>query len=778
LRRSESQRGEAELAALFQSYERALQVDREVAREILLGFFDRLAAAAASWRPDPAAILAARAAAASVAERADAGGGGGSGRAQLHLVKGCSGGHPRALLAAAVECLEQAPRELLLAAAAPGLEAGGWAQQGTEGETAGSPAEPVEGAGPSGSASSRQLALAGGLPALRALRVLLRSQHNRAVLAGLGLLPALCALARQLAQKLQAAAGVLALRSGDALPPLAGTSSGAGSSPVSPSSQPALGAGRQGDGPLEALLLLLQAALAAAQAYAQHEADHQQRAALLAARGASKAASHAAQAAAQAAAAAAAGAAAGAASAAAVAPLLEQGLVLLCCELLPVVVQVRLRLGEGASPQRPPQQQQQQQQQRARVLAAAAALERRALLCLLAMLAASPVPAATALVQQRGGRGMELVVGCLGWPLAPAAQQLPPSAAAGAGDPGDYQPVGGSSLADAHARVWRGGGLRPAAQELQVQLLALRALGAALRSGAGAGPACLRRAQQLGCLPRLTQLLQWAALTFDDAGSCLGTSGDDDAGSSPGAVPPPGSPGGGAAGGSELAQLFAVLWSWLAGVGGAAAAALPPAVLAAVLAAFRPLDEPPGAAGSKDEAAPAGSAPGDPARMRRSPSPTAAEQPLELSAAVAASAHTTAPRDFHERALAALRGVPGAAGCGCALQQQAALLAARLLGREARLAPLLPPAACPQPDGQHLQAGGWSGGGGLQSSGGGWAAGPGAGGSEAASNLQAVRAAGEPLPHPGGKTFAGSLSLPRATLHAARASAALLQQFL
>lgn len=237
VRFDESDRGEAELAQLFDGYERALRFDREVADEMLLAFFDRFATACAAWVPTPAAMEATRAAAAAEAGGGKGGNGSGSGprRAQVCTVTGCSGGHPRALLAAAVEGLERATKALSAAVAAAAPAAG--ASPADEAvavagdETAASAAVPSPPASP---AQQQEQALlhAAGLPLLRALRVLLRSQHNRAVLCSLGLLTTLCQLVRMLAQKLQAVASVLAV---------VGSSSnegGASSSTISSSTSP------------------------------------------------------------------------------------------------------------------------------------------------------------------------------------------------------------------------------------------------------------------------------------------------------------------------------------------------------------------------------------------------------------------------------------------------------------------------------------------------------------------------------------------------------------
>ncbi|PRW34047.1 BEACH domain-containing lvsC isoform X1 isoform B [Chlorella sorokiniana] len=71
VRFSDTDPTEVQLAQLWDGYERALQCDREVSREMLFAFFDRFTAAFAGWQPDPSTILAARAAAAAAAAAAD-----------------------------------------------------------------------------------------------------------------------------------------------------------------------------------------------------------------------------------------------------------------------------------------------------------------------------------------------------------------------------------------------------------------------------------------------------------------------------------------------------------------------------------------------------------------------------------------------------------------------------------------------------------------------------------------------------------------------------------
>lgn len=275
-------------------------------------------------------------------------------------------------------------------------------------------------------------------------------------------------------------------------------------------------------------------------------------------------------------------------------------------------------------------------------MSGAAALEQQALRTLLALLVASPGPASAVLLQQQGAPLAQLVE-LLGWPLAPADAQQPPQPAQPLDTAAEQQG------AQAAGRVGSGSGLRPAAEELEVQLLALRALGVAARSG---GSACLALLRDRGAFPRTTQLLQWAALTFDAA---------------------PAAPGGG-----QLSQLFGALWGWLSGGGGAGTAvALLPQLLQAQLAAFQPAEPPAGAAAA------------------------------------------CSPDQLHQAAVAALCS-PG--GCGCALQQQTLLYAARLIGREQRVRPLLPAGAGQEAEGEGAVA---------------------PGSVQALSNLQALRAAGE-----------------------------------
>lgn len=664
---------------------------KQVAREMLLSFFDRFSATFAAWQPDPTAILAARAAAGAAAAAADAGSGAGRApRAQLQLVTGCSGGHPRALLAAAVECLERTPKAFASAAA----------------ESAAAPLRPaaeeevevaaVPGASSVGGGGQHAALLqAGSLPLLRALRLLVLSQHNRVVLAELGLLGALSDLVRQLAQKLQAAAGVLAVRSSS--PTRNPSRAGSRSSSPDRAAWAASGQVRL----LAPLLAMLQEALGVVQAFAEQEAAHQRQQAVLSSQGGSRAVSHAAQAASQAAVTAGASAAAAALTAATVAPLLGRGMPARCCELLPVLLRVRLHAtgASGSAMQLPALE-------RGQVLSGAAALELQALHTLLALLLASPA-AASAALQQQGGAPLELLVQLVGWPLA--ADQLPLSTAAlssssnltraataaAEAEAASAVAAEGSELEQAtplttggtYVRVCSGGGLRSAPQELQLQVLALRVLGVAARSGGSTG---LRLLQQQGLFRRLTQLLQWTALTADAPPSATEAAGS---------VPSPSSSC--SSDGTQLIRLFGELWGWLGGSrsSGAAVAQLP-LLLRAQLDAFEPAAE--AAAQQQEEAA------GGHAQQQKQ------------------------QREFHEAAVAALRrtiagsSTAGASTvCGCALQQQVLLFAARLLGRHQRLLPLLPPAA-----GQLAGAAAGGDGGGLSST-------------QALGNLQALRAAGE-----------------------------------
>jgi hypothetical protein len=527
---------------------------------------------------------------------------------------------------------------------------------------------------------------AGGLPLLRALQVLLRSQHNRAVLCSLGLLPALCELVRQLAQKLQAVSGVLAVRSSR------GSLDAAVASQARPSrsgSQLRL---------LQPLLVLLQEVLALVQAFAEHETAQRREAAVLGSKGSSNAASHAVQASAQEAATAAAAASAAAQTEAAVAPLVERGLLARCCELLPVLLRVRLHSSSDGNGRKSVEQEQ-------ALEAVVTALERRVLGCLLALQVASRAGAAAALVQQQGGQLLAMLVRLLGWPLASAEQQLQLASAASSSSslaaeqaaPDEQQQqrhASSSSRSSSFVWVSSGSGLRPAGEELRLQLLALRALGAAVRSGGGV---CLRLLQQQGCFARLTQLLQWAALTFDSV-----PAGGPGAEAAEGGAAPEKAPQGSA----ELEQLFLALWGWVSGGSGSGAAkALLPLLLDSVLGAFSP------AAAAE---APAGL--GGQRQKRQQQQQEEQRQQLSSSDLL-----------FHEAAVAALCGGGGSASgsrCGCGLQQQALLLGARLLGREQRLLPLLLPA------GAGLQEQVLASSGGLAST-------------DALANLQILRAAGE-----------------------------------
>lgn len=707
---------------------------------MLFAFFDRFTAAFTSWQPDPSTILAARAAAAAAAAAADVTRGGASAapkpRAHLQLVSGCSGGHPRALLAAAVESLERAPRAF--AAAAAEAAAAGPLQLAAAADTeAAAETDAGQEAAASSSPGSDALLQAGGLPVLRALCVLVRSAHNRAVLSELGLLPALAELVRSLGKKLQSAAAVLAVQRGD---DGSGSSSDSGrrrssspgpggsrsSSPVRSPSKAALARAASGQPQLlPPLLVLLREALAVVQAYVECEAAQQQLEATRGSQVGSKAVSHAAQAAAQQAASASAAAAAATQTAAALAPLVSRGLPASCCQLLPVLRLVRLHTDTNGQHTR------QQAAAAAALLGGVWSLEQQLLQTLLRLSSGSPAGTAAAL-QQQSGTPLAQLVELVGWPLAAVDRQLPVSTAApgGSSSSGSFAAdaaggaassqmqqqqqqqqqseegadQGGDVTSSSYLRVCCGAGLRPAEQELQLQLLALRVLGAAARSGGSGG---LRLLQQQGAFARLTQLLQWAALTFGADASAPETS--------TAAKPPDG------ASASSLAQLFGVLWGWLAGGGsGGTTLALLPLLLQAQLAAFQP-------AGPEGQAAKPG-------------------------AGSSGGAGSASFQQFQAAAVAALWGSGGSSGGGgsgssqggpeaspasaslsssepvgepgTALQQQVLLFAAQLLGREQRLLPLLPPAA-----GQVASAAA--------------AAGVGVGSSQALSNLQALRSAGE-----------------------------------
>ena len=665
-------------------------VPLQVADEMLASFLERFASTQANWRPAPAAIEAARATAAAASAAAAAGtagvargGAGGSAgrRAQVQVVTGCSGGHPRALLAAAAESLERAPCALGVSAPVAAAAATPCATDGGP-PTPDSPAARAEAA----------LLQAAGLPALRALRVLQRSQHNRAVLASLGLLPALCSLLRALVQKLQAAAGVLVLRNGS------GRGGAGGGGGTSAPGQVRL---------LLPLMALLCEALSAVQEFAEEEAAQHRQTALLGSQPGSRAASHAGQAAAAQAASAGAAASASALSAAAVAPLFELGLPVMCCELLPLALRIQLHCGGSGSGG--------SQAQEAALSAAAAAVERQALQCLLALQAASPSQTAAALLHQQGGQPLTTLVQQLGWPIAAPEHQLPLSTAAASSTSNlaaatataaAAAAAGGEELAaqqeaeaapavasgHRYVRVSCGAGLRTPAEELQLQLLAVRALGAAALGG---GSAALRVLQQHACFARLTQLLQWAAQTF-----CSSTQGATAAAGEAAA-------GEAAAGeGTEPQQVFQALWTWLGGSGSSGTAkALLPLLLGAVLGAFR-------STGPAARAAAGGG-----------------EARNGSAAAGGAAAQPAAPRlegrylAYHKAAVAAL--CQAGAEC-CLLQQQTLLFVARLLGREALLLPLLPP-ACQALWERHAGSGGH-----VRSS-----------ANEALGNLQALRAAGE-----------------------------------
>ena len=706
---------------------------QQVSREMLFAFFDRFTAAFSGWQPDPSTILAARAAAAAAAAAADVSKGGPTAapkpRAHLQLVAGCSGGHPRALLAAAVESLEGAPRAFAaatveVAAIAP------WQPASSANQAAELAAEQEAAASTPGSDALLQ---AGGQPVLRALCLLVRSAHNRAILSELGLLPALAELVRVLGQKLQSAAAVLALQQGDS----SGGDSSSGvcssspgptgsrsSSPVRSPSRASLARAASSGQPqlLLPLLVLLREALAAVQAYAQHEAAQQQLGATRGSQVGSKAVSHAAQAAAQQAASASAAAAAASQTAAALAPLVARGLPTSCCQLLPVLRLVRLHTDTNGQPT------EQQAAAAAALLECVWSLEQQLLRTLLGLCSASPAGTAGAL-QQQGGTPLQQLAEVVGWPLAAVDRQLPVSTASpssssslAAGKAGGTEPASGTmaqqqqqqqqqaqqpgeesgeqaSSSSSYVRVYSGAGLRPAEQELQLQLLALRVLGAAARSG---GSSCLRLLQQRGAFARLTQSLQWAALTF---GADAAAPTEVRAAAAAAAKPVEGPSG------SPLAQLFGVLWGWLAGGSGGTALALLPLLLQAQLAAFRPA----GGEGLASGAAAGGSS--------GSSGSGGSSNQLFHATAVAAlwgSDGSTGGTGAHP----ASSGDEAAGDPGTALQQQVLLFAARLLGRERRLLPLLPAAA-----GQAAAAA-------VSADGG-------VGSSQALSNLQALRSIGK-----------------------------------
>lgn len=709
----------------------------------MAAFFDRFASACTTWQPDPTAVEAlesARAAAASavaaaVADPASgkaAGQGSVGRRAQMRLVLGCGGGYPRALLAALVEGLERAPRALSAGAAS--------AAAGSSEETAPAVGEPPSAEVPAplehaaaskatpGAASPMDqkdgaLVHAAGLPLLRALRVLQRSAHNRAVLSSLGLLPTLCQLVRELSQKLQAVAGMLALFGGHADATRSGSTNGGGGAEAAaaPVGQLRL---------LHPLLVLLCEALLACQEFAEAEAAHHRRAALPASKQpGSGAGGHAARASAAQAASASGRAVATSRTAIAVAPLLERGMPALCCELLPTAQRIQLHSGGSGAGSRSAQR---GCATAAPSVAGATEMEQRALLCLLALQAASPAAAAAALVQQGGGQGLATLVSLLGWPLASSEHQLPLSTAAASSSAnlaGAVAPAAaavlqegqqaqqaqqqqqqfaaqpdGQALRSRHVRIASGSGLRPAAAELQLQLLALRAVGAAARSG---GSAALRLLQLHACFLRLVQLLQWAALTFDAAGPLTAGPASAAPAEAQQAQHAQQGMGGGLQEGLELQRLFQAVWAWVGGAGssGTAKALLPP-LLGAILAAFRPAgaagaDRPDSGRGSEGGGATFGGTP-----------------PLELLQG--------SELEFHEAAVTALC---GGGACGWHLQQQALLFAARMLGREQRMLPLLPP-ACQQLYERQQQAA-LASGSSVQASGG-----------EALANLAALRAAG------------------------------------
>eukprot|EP00887_Chlorella_sp_A99_P003486 scaffold7.g3486.t1 len=592
---SGSDRAEAELSALWDSFERALAFDKEVAHEILLGFFTRLSVAFASWAPDQAALqarrraictahaatrLAAKARAAAAAAVAEATG---RGRAPLQLVFGCAGGHPRAALAALVAGLERAPRLLNHALLPQSLAA-------------------VPDAADVADAAAR-LEAAGGLPLLRALPLLLRSQHNAAVLAGLGLLPALATAIQLCSGKLKALVGVLFLRgygSSSSLAPAAGSPPAPRSgSPLPQARAPPGALQQQQAAQLAALLALLAAALAAAETFlARSAAFFQQEAsceeALAGNKSGSQRRSHAAQAAAQSSADAAAAATAAARTATAAQPLLDRGVFLLCIEMADTLQRLRAHCAVCCdSPQRGVAQGSQLESEAGSVgeageafhlAAAVGALELQTLSCAAVLLRSSPELIQSRLEQQ--GHHLQLLVGLVGWPLAPprsrssaadgaATVSSSPASAplaaaeAGAGAVGDAS----AAAAEQHAlvgstpRVLSGAGIRSPAAELAFQLAAVEVLGLA----ASSSRALLEQAAAMQAFAHITQLLQWTALTFPAAPTpaAAGTSPAEQPAMAAGVVlrRATSEPAATAAfeESAELRHVFAVLWGWLPG---------------------------------------------------------------------------------------------------------------------------------------------------------------------------------------------------------------------
>ncbi|GAB4815481.1 hypothetical protein N2152v2_002527 [Parachlorella kessleri] len=232
VRFSERNQDEAELQEHWNTYERALGFDREVAEEILTNFFEKFVHASAQWEPDElysplayayASLKAAAATgtnpataattntfprsssasrlgghlpgqaptaawkppgsspAAAAAAAASGAAAGSRGSVLVRVVEGCAGGHPRSVLQGLVGGLEKAPKRLSTVLLREDV-------------------------------SAQDLLRAGGLPLLHGLAVLLRSRHNRALLSSMGVLPALAETIRLLTQKLGTAVGVVAVQ--------------------------------------------------------------------------------------------------------------------------------------------------------------------------------------------------------------------------------------------------------------------------------------------------------------------------------------------------------------------------------------------------------------------------------------------------------------------------------------------------------------------------------------------------------------------------------------
>ncbi|KAK9824084.1 hypothetical protein WJX72_007613 [[Myrmecia] bisecta] len=203
--------------------------------------------------------------------------------------------------------------------------------------------------------------------------------------------------------------------------------------------------------------------------------------------------------------------------------------------------------------------------------------------CLMALMAASVGAQAQLRGSAKDGLGMPVLARMLGWPAAA------PQSAAGSSD---GAPVG-------EVRI-RGCSLRAAADELRAQALVLQTIGATVRRNKGA----LQDFIDAGGFHRITQLLQWTALSFAPAASSppAEQAGPKSGGhGSPAHVAKqrgshqwgrlarfgiPESP--------ELAELFAVLASWLSLRQHKPRIAwdrLAKYTMVAVLNAFRPLPE-------------------------------------------------------------------------------------------------------------------------------------------------------------------------------------------